>query len=302
MRLAPVLALSTTLLATRALAQVVPGLGADKVTGSAGVEAIALTASLGLPANPAHIAADDRWSIALGSSSGSATGIVEQTASAAARIGRLGLAARATSRLLKNVFEDPSLNGDRDLRVESDEYALGISVQMNRAIRLGALGFATSSHLLSTTADGLGFRVGADISIPWLRLGVAFGDAQAAMNWRTFDGGLVQTEATKRLSIGAATPTIHLLGVRPAAGLEWSTDSGLDNDSWVRGSVSVGVLNGLLQGVAGRAVCAAQPTASYSELGLVGGVDKFQLQFGVRLGAVPVPGNSFTIGIGVHDR
>jgi hypothetical protein len=238
----------------------------------------------------------------LAASAGSLTGIAERSFTAATRLGRLGFAGRITSRWVKNLFDDPDLNQGSDLSVQGGEYAAGVSFQVLDLVRLGVMGFASSSQVLSSIGSGFGYRAGADVSLSWIRAGVVFGDTQAATDWQSLDGAGVRTEGTKRLSVGVGTPPLRVLGLEPAAALELNIDTGFDKGSWLRGNVSVAALHGVLRGVAGWAERATHATGSYRELGIIADVDRFQLQVGVRLGADPVPGNSLTVGIGAYNK
>jgi hypothetical protein len=79
-------------------AQVVPGLGADRFVGTAGVEAVAPLASVGLPPNPAAIGGSGRWSLGFGLATASVTDVVERSLGAGSGAIRIlaGLAACPT--------------------------------------------------------------------------------------------------------------------------------------------------------------------------------------------------------------
>ena len=284
-------------------AQSVPSIGAEGVVGFAGIQAVASEHLLGLPANPAVIAADRLWSAGLGSSAASVTGIAERSLTASARIARFGLAGRITSRWITNLFDDPALQSDPNLRVETAEYAAGVSYRIVGAVRVGYTTFLTTGNVLGSAGSGTGHRIGvASPAWNWLRVGVVYGDAEAPTEWSSAEGASVRERGTKRLSVGASTARLRTLPLEPAVALEWNRNWGSDSDSWIRGSFSLSGLHGALQALGGWAVCVTQTARSYQELGFIADVGRFQLQFGVRLGADPAPGNSSTLGAGVHHR
>lgn len=295
-------ALCTALQVAAGWAQSVPAIGAEGVVGFAGIQAVASEHLLGLPANPAAIASDRRWSVGLGASAASVTGIAERSLTASARIARFGLAGRITSRWITNLFDDPALQSDPNLRVETAEYAAGVSYQIVGGVRVGYTTFLTTGNVLGSAGSGTGHRMGAASTSNWLRVGVVYGDEEAPTEWSSAEGASMHERGTKRLSVGASTARLRTLPLEPAVALEWNRNWGSDRDSWIRGSFSLSGLHGALQALGGWAVCVTQKARSYQELGFIADVGRFQLQFGVRLGADPAPGNSSTLGAGVHNR
>ena len=281
-------------------AQVLPGLGADRVTGSAGIETVAPYEANGLPANPANIGASSRWSLSLGTATNSVTEEVERTVAASIRRRGAGLAVRVTSKAIENLFDDPALRDDPDLRVGSEEYALGASVRVREWLRVGLTGVLVHSQVLGSSGSGAGLRAGVGIWRNWITAGATYGDVDVDMTWRAADGSRERWSGTKRVAVGVATPQFQLGGFQPTAALEWSSDVGPNRGRWLRATASLGFLNGAVRLVAGAAACPSQPTANYQEIGVVAAVNWLQFQLGVRFGADPVPGNALALGLALR--
>ncbi len=284
--------------AARVAAQVLPGLGADGVVGSAGVHAVAPPGSLGLPPNPADIAWRDQWNLGFGASNSSVTGVAERSVTAAARVGRLGIAGRLNSRWVRNLFDDPALNDAPDLSVRSSDYAVGVSVSAPYGIAAGVSALYSVADILGSTGTGIGYTVGLSLERGSIGAGLTYGTAEPAMRWRGAGSAATWTAGTRRFAAGLSA-SATALGVRSGATVEWDREVGYSSASWTRANVSFSVLQGFFCLVGGVAR-GGGGASSYSEVGGLLTFGVLQLSLGARFGAQPVPGNSIAIGIGAR--
>lgn len=288
------------LFAGRIMAQVVPSLGTDQPIGSVGITSPVVPA-LGLPLNPAAMSKRLRWSVELGSSSSRELGIAEQSVAAAARVGRLAIGGRFTTRQVKDLFEDPVLRDDDALRVGSQDYAVGLAASPLRWLSIGAALVSTQARVLGTSGSGTGWRAGATLGFGRGSLSLVHYDVDVPMQWRSEGGAVESSPRTSRVAAAVAMDVGLTAGTTSSITFELASDRGYHRDTWVRGSVAVAFVDGAINFVAGHAHSRSDVGVSYSELGVMVRAGWTSIQLGTRLGGAVI-GNSFRLGLGLAAR
>jgi len=283
-------------------AQAIPALGADHAPGSAGVETFASGISFGLPRNPAAIGGDHAWAVGFVASGSSVTDVSERSVGVSLRSGSIGIGARGTARRVDNLFDDPSLENSSDLRVQDTEVSLGVSVVVNRRVRIGALGYYVSSEVLGTSGEGTGYRLGAQLALPWFSMGLTYGEIEAQMGWEAVNTPTFKSPGTHRLAVGVETARLEKVPLKPMMTAELDFDRGETKETWVRGNLSLSLYGSSLRSLCGIAVSTDQRSRSYSEVGVLVAFSRFDLGLGLRFGADPVPGDSYSFGGQAHSR
>jgi len=217
-------------------------------------------------------------------------------------LGRVGIGLRGTSRRVQNLFDDPTLDRESDLRVQDTEFSLGASAEILKGLRVGASGYFVSSEVLGTTGEGTGYKLGVQLLLPWIAAGATYGAMETTMGWQTLEGPRFQSPGTARLAVGLQTPNVISLPLKPRLTAEVDIDRGINSDSWVRGCLSLTVPGSPVQLLGGWAVSTQHASRTYSEIGALVELDRFDLELGLRLGADPLPGNSYGFGGQVHSQ
>jgi hypothetical protein len=203
---------------------------------------------------------------------------------------------------VQNLFDDPALEKESGLRVHDTEFTIGASAEILKGVRVGASGYLVGSEVLGTTGEGTGYKLGVQLILPWLAAAATYGTTETTMGWQTIDGPRFRSPGTERLAFGLQTPDVASLPLKPRLTLEADIDHGLNKDSWLRGNLCLSLLGSSLQLLGGLAVSTRYPSRTYTEIGALVELDRFDLALGLRFGADPVPGNSYGFGGQVHSQ
>ncbi|MDZ4863981.1 MAG: hypothetical protein SGJ01_11110 [Gemmatimonadota bacterium] len=131
---------------------------------------------------------------------------------------------------------------------------------------------------------------------------MTYGQVETSMAWGALDGPNFRSPGTDRLSIGVETPELSPIPLRPQLTAELDFDRGATEDLWMRGSIALSLVRGNVEALVGGALSTYQRSRSYAEVGVLVGFDRLSLGFGLRFGADPVPGDSYSFGGEVHAK